>query len=363
MSLWSKITSGVKSVTDRVTGGYGKAVFEMSDQVVGPGQTIHAPVKIEATGELKATKVEVLLREYENCDYSSQREVKDPQGNSWTERVECKISQANTLQTVQISGPLEMKNGDSQTLAADITVPGNSRYNVKTNHYELRYELELDVDVPWGVNLRDRRAVQVGTGASLPVPVLHKEAFGSGELQVLIPAEVVTGGTLAVRIHYEGPDDPQIRRSWARLTSKETMQASLTWRRQVSEEERKQIENAGSVSDVHIDLQGFQWSQDKGFGLVWDVQSPSTSRAKAQRRWDGNTEILDFGKRELEEVQHLDFTLQQNGKDWTADIPMRDIPATTLGETFSHRLSLEIGLESQSRQFKIHRELVVHTAG
>ncbi len=148
---------GLKKLTDRVTGGYGKIELGVKSTDVAPGDTLGYRINIEATGDLKAKAVLLRLRGTEIARMEIQ--VQDENGMSRTNTE----SHTNTTyeQVFQVEGELDMKAGETKTIKGEITIPQECEptyHGVITNH---EWVLEADVDIPWGKDLKQSKDMRI----------------------------------------------------------------------------------------------------------------------------------------------------------------------------------------------------------
>lgn len=156
MGFLDALKDGAKKLADKVTGGYGKISFEMEKKEASSGEGLPFHIKVDATGELKAKRVVVRLRGTENCRI----EIETPDENSSFPRRETKTF-TNTTQEleIEVGGALEMKEGESKEYSGEFMVPGDCQptyHGVIADH---RWEIEADVDVPWGKDLKQSMEV------------------------------------------------------------------------------------------------------------------------------------------------------------------------------------------------------------
>ena len=148
---------GLKSLTNRVTGGYGKMEFGVKTTNVSPGDELGYRIMIEATGELKAKRVVIWLKGVETTQMDVQ--VQDEDGYSRTN------TETHTNQTLQeefeVHGEIEMNEGETKTIKGTITIPENCEptyHGIITNH---EWVLEADVDIPWGKDLKQHKDLYI----------------------------------------------------------------------------------------------------------------------------------------------------------------------------------------------------------
>lgn len=148
---------GIKKLTDRVTGGYGKIDFGVKTTDVAPGDSLGYRINIEATGELKAKGVYLRLRGTETATMDVHEQDDDGMGRTVTE------THSNTTldQVFEVSGELEMQAGETKTIKGEITIPQECEptyHGVITNH---EWVLEADVDIPWGKDLKQSKNMHI----------------------------------------------------------------------------------------------------------------------------------------------------------------------------------------------------------
>lgn len=157
MGFFDALKEGAKKMADRVTGGYGEIGFEIDKTQVSPGDVIKAAVKVTAKGELKAKRVVVRLRGVETCRVDMSYE--DEQG---FKRTDTQVFTNNTKESeVELCGALEMKEGEVKTFEKEFPVPEDCQptyYGPLTEH---KWEIEADVDVPWGKDLKSAKEIMI----------------------------------------------------------------------------------------------------------------------------------------------------------------------------------------------------------
>jgi hypothetical protein len=157
MGFFDTLKEGAKKMADRVTGGYGDISFEIDKNQVSAGDVIKAAIKVSAKGELKAKRVLVRLRGVETCKVDMTFE--DEQGFKKTD------SQVFTNTTMdnefELCGALEMKEGEVQNYQKDLVIPPECQPTYYGPLCQHRWEIEADVDVPWGKDLKAVKEITV----------------------------------------------------------------------------------------------------------------------------------------------------------------------------------------------------------
>lgn len=352
MSFFSKISSSIKKVTDRVTGGYGKVEMHVGQRQAG---LLPVRVTLAATGELKADSIVLELHQSERFRYDEDRTVRDRHHVTWQEKSDLSQSNHKVLHKVELSGEITMAEGEQREFTAEIPVVEDLPGTAKGRHFELGHRLDLRVDIPWGVDLRENQEVQLGSPPAMPEPVVVRESFGGATCELSYAPEGLSGSTLPVKLRFEG-DMPNLRVAEVRLRSIESVIVEVQWRRHLSEQER---EEAQPYHDrpVQIELTGLEWSSDDGFGLLLEGEG---QRRDPRRRIDGEYEVLDFGQRNRDVVQELQFPVSFQGGEASLQIPLEGVPPTLLSDFVRHRVYLEVNLESNQREFHFEREIILH---
>ncbi|MCA9791377.1 MAG: sporulation protein [Candidatus Eremiobacteraeota bacterium] len=356
MSFFSKISSSIKKVTDRVTGGYGKVEMHVGQRHAG---ILPVRVTLAATGELKADNIMLELHQSERFRYDEDRTVHDRHHVTWQEQSELSQSNHKVLHKVELSGELTMAEGETREFTAEIPVPDNLPGTAKGRHFELAHRLDLRVDIPWGVDLRENQEVQLGTPPALPEPVVVRESFGAATCELSYAPEGVSGSTLPVKLRFDG-EMPSLRVSEVRLRSIESVIVEVTWRRHLGEHEREEAHHHHD-RPVEIELTGIEWSSDDGFGLMLEAEGDRHHhRHGPRRRIDGEYEVLDFGKRTRDDIQVLEFPISFQGSEANLQLPLEGVPPTLLSDYVRHRVYLEVSLQSNQREFVFEREIIIH---
>ena len=149
MGFFDAIKDGAKKLADRVTGGYGKIEFSIDKDVLKPGEQISFTMQVTATGELKAKRVLVNIDGTENVRVET--EVKKPDGT--TER-EWKTFTEIRHHEFEVHGPLDMKEGQSQTITGTVSIPSDCQPTFQGKYTQHQWTVEADVDVPMGKDLK-----------------------------------------------------------------------------------------------------------------------------------------------------------------------------------------------------------------
>lgn len=156
MGFFDAIKDGAKKLADKVTGGYGKIEFTIDKEVLRPGEDVSFTILVTATGELKAKRVLVNLDGTEHTRVEF--EVTKPDGTKGTD---WKVFTETRHQEYEVHGPLDMTEGQSETITGKITLPQDCQptYHGKfTNH---DWTLEADVDVPMGKDPKQTKNIVV----------------------------------------------------------------------------------------------------------------------------------------------------------------------------------------------------------
>jgi hypothetical protein len=153
MSFFGKMKAGLKSVADRVTGGYGEVdVWGVRDPIY-PGQTLAAWVTVLAKDELKFSRLVVKLEAVERGQFSGQRE------EGW--QASFSPSKTTLKKEVELCGETVLAAGESKDFAIRIEVPADALASFDGKHLDHEYQLSAVVDIPWGADLKDTEPVQV----------------------------------------------------------------------------------------------------------------------------------------------------------------------------------------------------------
>ena len=146
MSLFGKMKAGLKSVTNRVTGGYGEVSIETDGVVFHPGGEAKAKVVVTAKEDLKATKITARLHTVEGAKFN----------DDYKENLHAAVfnHRATFEEVLELCGELEMNAGEVREFDAVFQLPEDLQPTMQGKYVTHVCTLSVEVDIPWGVDLR-----------------------------------------------------------------------------------------------------------------------------------------------------------------------------------------------------------------
>lgn len=157
MGFFDTLKQGAKNLANRVTGGYGKIEFLMDSHEASPGDRVPVQIKVDATGDLKANRVMLRLRGTENINV----EIREQNEDGSTSGGRHNVSTCTQEEEYQISGAIEMKEGDSKTFSGEIIIPQNCQPTYQGISAIHTWTIEADVDVPMGKDLKQSYEIRI----------------------------------------------------------------------------------------------------------------------------------------------------------------------------------------------------------
>lgn len=155
MGLFDKMKSGLKGITDRVTGGYGEVSVELENSVAEPGQAVRGKVKIVATAGLKVDALIITIYGTEATEVESKQRKDGQHERPFREKCQTVKFQE------KLDQGLELSEGDEREIPIEIVVPEDAPPTFEGKHFSHTYILHVQVDVPWGVDLKTEAPLQV----------------------------------------------------------------------------------------------------------------------------------------------------------------------------------------------------------
>ena len=155
MSLFDKLKSGIKNVSDRVTGDYGEVLVKLAEPSAEAGEELEATVTLTAKSDFKYTKVLVTLVGREKVKFEARR------GDDGEQLLTRDTTTRTFELTEEIEGEGELARGDTREVKAVLKLPPDIKPSFESKHFCHRYQLEVRVDIPWGVDLEAVQAVKV----------------------------------------------------------------------------------------------------------------------------------------------------------------------------------------------------------
>jgi hypothetical protein len=221
MAFLDKLKSGLKSVTDRVTGNYGKVTLELDKTRCLPGDPVTAKVHLESTGDLKISNIVLSLQGTERLSIRKQLDHRTS--------VEAAQSESTLNQDIVLEGSaFELKSGESKDFEHTLTLPADLLPSYKGKYLCHQVEVSVRVDVPWGVDLTAQQEL------SIPSRPPYAEQKGllsvkTDRLQVNVEYgdSLTQGEKLSYTAAYQAFHEVQIRQVLLRARSVETFEARV----------------------------------------------------------------------------------------------------------------------------------------
>lgn len=284
MAFFDKLKSGLKSVTDRVTGNYGKLTLELDKGLCLPGDPVKVKVHLESTGELKVTNVVLSLRGTERLSVRKQLDHRTS--------VEASDSEVSLTQDVVLEATaFELEAGQSRDFEHTFTLPVDLLPSYKGQHLTHQIEVSARADVPWGVDLTAQQDLNVPSRAPHGE---HKGRLSVKTDRLLVNVDyhdyVPLGEKLSYTAVYQAQHEVQIRQVLLRARSVETFAArvrTVTQQPQQGGDPSQQGYQQGYQQDSQPGgPQGFQVSFQSG-------QSPSFQAGPPQSPQQGYDQNLN----------------------------------------------------------------------
>ncbi len=157
MGFFDALAEGAKKLTDRVTGGYGEITFNVDREQLSPGDSLGVEIDIKATGDLEAKRVLVRIRGKEKCTLHVK--YQDEGGMSQTETHE--TTEYTMDKEFEVCGALKMSQSETKSIRETITIPDDCQPTYFGVNCEHKWEIEADVDVPWGKDLTKTKELYI----------------------------------------------------------------------------------------------------------------------------------------------------------------------------------------------------------
>jgi hypothetical protein len=172
MSLFGKITSGLKNIANKVTGGYGEVVLTLEKDQYSPGDTVKGKVKVTAIEALKITKITAKLSGLERGQYSEtydpdhhERLVADGSGRYHDSfhhiQATASIHEKTHEHEVDLCGEAELEAGQVEEYDFVFSLPADLPVSYQGKHLSHVTTISVEVDIPWGVDLRTSQVLNV----------------------------------------------------------------------------------------------------------------------------------------------------------------------------------------------------------
>ena len=222
MSFLNRMKAGLKSVANRVTGGYGELTIELDKAGYRAGETLKARILLSATEELKVTNITVHAQGVASASYSEQ--LQDERGRPI--HTQCNYSDYTLKEESEICGEMELAQGESKSFEYEVKLPESLPATYAGENIRNTYYLKVHVDIPWGVDLRETEEfeIQVTPRASESdeIRVQRRERLCGAEL-FLPSGRVKPGEYLDYELLLKPRDSMEIKKVTIGLRSLETM--------------------------------------------------------------------------------------------------------------------------------------------
>lgn len=176
MSFFDKVKSGLKSVSDRVTGDYGSVALELKRDTFEIGEEIEAHIQLVAKGDLKVTKVLLMLEGIEKLDVDEDLEN--------DERAKATTSTITHQTEIEVLGETELPAGTNRWLTANLAIPAEVYPSCQGRHFQYSWRCKVRVDVPWGVDLWDETEITLTHTAPWEQEAVEDISGSGSELKV-----------------------------------------------------------------------------------------------------------------------------------------------------------------------------------
>ena len=147
MGLFDKVKSGLKGISDRVTGGYGEVALELHEGPVAPGEMVRSKLSVTAKGELKVDAIVLAIEGWESSEYDKPRLDEDAHERA------CVDKNRTVRAERRLEESFELGEGETREFDVELEVPSDARMTYEGNKFKHEYKMTVQVDVPWGVDL------------------------------------------------------------------------------------------------------------------------------------------------------------------------------------------------------------------
>jgi Arrestin (or S-antigen), C-terminal domain len=320
MGLFDKMKSGLKNVANRVTGGYGELSIAFDKEVYAPGDTLKAKILVTATEELKVTNITVQTDGYETANYKGD----DFDQKDMPVKLIASYSDRNLNQKDEICGEMVLAPGDSKEFDYELPLPGDLPPTYMGKHVKNYYHMRVQVDVPWGVDLRESKDVPIVKPPSSnrfdEVRVQQQNRLCRAEL-VLPCATVKPGQELKYAIQLTPGEVLEIEKLTIKLRSVESMPGKIG---------RDYESGYGDGRGRGPGRRGRHQSDDT------DWEEDSYTAEEEKRNWENRSDRISD---DVEQLQKLDWEEEQINVtvDDVEDIPWEEYEFSK-PETFQGRI-------------------------
>ena len=221
MGLLDKMKSGLQSVANRVTGGYGEVSIEFHRSTYFPGQKVEARIVVKAVEALKVTKITVDVQGSESLSFHDPTHGPDLEAS-------CRHYESTLDAKREIAGEFELAAGESREFLYELGLSKDLSPSCGAEHLKSVYTLKVEVDIPWGVDLRKSEDIQV---IALP-RFLSEIGVGRGnaacQAQLKVKDSASPGEQLSWNLALKALETVLVKRVTAKLLSMESFEAELT---------------------------------------------------------------------------------------------------------------------------------------
>lgn len=333
MGLFDKMKAGIKSVTNRVTGDYGQVTLELDQESYGPGDTIRGKIHVSATDDLKVTKIVVVgeglatARLSESDDYELYDELYDD-----LTRRECSHSDRTFSNTTEVASEMELKAGESRDYDFAIPLPKDLPASFEGKYIKNSYNVRVNVDVPWGVDLNKSVPFQFYSTCS-------NDSYSAGLQHGLLHANLslsqtaITPGTaLPFVLKLEPRDQVTVESITAKLISVESVPGRVG--EETDDEDRRDRDDDSNDPN-----------SNSGPNIVWQEQQIELLNKEYQQ--------TVRGRQSLSGSQTINESFQVPG----------DLPASFQHGSMSHRVLFEVVLEFEDESTAEFQHTLMVTRG
>lgn len=334
MGLFDKMKSGLQSVANRVTGGYGELSIDFHRSTYFPGQKVEARIVLKALEALKVSKITVAVQGYESLNFHD---------STWGPDLEasCRHYESTLDAKREIAGEFELAAGESREFLYELGLSKDLSPSCEAEHLKSVYTLKVEVDIPWGVDLRKSENIPV---IALP-RFLSEIGVGRGnsacQAQLKVKDTANPGEPLTWNLALKALEPVLVKRVTAKLLSMESFQAELN----------RKIENPKYAQELA------RRQAQQGH----PSNEPTQPMTEQQFTYETFQERIEVTAREHSEAQQDQARLEV-GKvhsiTGTLTVP-EDFPLTYQRAQLEHRVVLHIEVELAERPSLEFREEIL----
>lgn len=131
----------------------GSIDLHLASDIFQPGEEVEFTFTVNATGQVKGKQVAVCLHAREEVRLS----VTDEEGHTSTEQETTETYK----DTLQLSGPLEMKAEESTSFEGRMRVPSNAQPTYEGQNANHRWYITAFADIPMGKDIAEEQEIFV----------------------------------------------------------------------------------------------------------------------------------------------------------------------------------------------------------